>query len=104
MVMRNAIHAPAEECKFVKKRTRRGNGPRRAHAAWVQQPEENIVDRNFEEMSTEVESPDVALQDNAADGVGSTSIITSRPDFVPDNHSHHKRAREAEEAQAQEEA
>ena len=77
MIMRNAVHAPEEGCKFVKKKKRGA----RAQAAWVQQPEEHIIDRNSEEMSTEIDSSP-EIQPNEADGPGTSSLIASPPSLV----------------------
>ena len=104
MIIRNGIHAPSNECKFPKKKNvRRGgqNARQQRSTAWVQQPEENVVDRNFMEMSTDSQSEASPEMQTNKEG-GSSSLIQCADTFVPTNNSQQKRAR-AEEARAEEE-
>ena len=99
--MRNAVHAPTDACRIFKKTRRKERGQQRQQAAWVQNPEEGIIDRNIEDITTEAESSSSPeIQPSAAEA--SSTIIHAAADWVPSNNSQKKRSLAAAEAEAQE--
>ena len=102
MVVRNAVHAPTDACRIPDKKVRRkSRAQHRQQAAWVQNPEEGVIDRNIEDITTEVESDSSPeIQPNTAGA--ESSIIHSAQDWVPSNNQQQKRSRATAEDEAQE--